>query len=72
MTPLLASTTEQASTLVTMPGRGSPKVVFRLPMDLWTKFEETAREAGVDRSEVLREFVRWWTRQPGAKNPTRP
>jgi hypothetical protein len=55
-----------------MPGKGSPKVVFRLPRDVWTRFEEIAREAGVDRSEILREFVRWYTRQPGAKIPPRP
>lgn len=55
-----------------MPGRGQHQVTLRIPLDLWIVFGEAAERAGVDRSTLLREFVRWYTRQAGGKLPERP
>lgn len=52
-----------------MPGRGTPKFGIRVPEVLWQRFGELAEP---DRSEVLREFLRWYVREPGAKLPKRP
>lgn len=44
----------------------------RLEDDLWRDLEPAARAAGFDRSGVIRQFVRWYLRIPGAKLPQRP
>jgi len=55
-----------------MPGRGTPMRAFRLAENLWIKFGEAAAAAGVDRGTLLRAFVAWYLREPGAKLPDRP
>jgi hypothetical protein len=45
---------------------------FRLAEALWERFGEAARRAGSDRGSVLREFVRWYVGEAGAKMPRRP
>lgn len=56
-----------------MPSVGSPNRAFRLDdLDLWTRFGAAAAEAGSDRSAVLREFIRWYVRDLGARMPQRP
>jgi hypothetical protein len=53
-----------------MPKVGSSNRAFRLPdVGLWERFGEVAEP---DRSEVLREFIRWYVREQGAKLPRRP
>jgi hypothetical protein len=42
---------------------------LRVEPELWAKFGEKAEP---DRSAVLREFIEWFTRTPGAKMPKRP
>jgi len=55
--------------------RGSPAVgktptrPIRIDLDLWEEFGKVAEP---DRSAVLRDFVRWYIREPGAKMPRRP
>ena len=51
-----------------MPRRGKPNATLRIDPDLWVAFGALTD----DRSAVLREFVRWFTRQTGAKLPQRP
>lgn len=51
-----------------MARRGTDNVTLRLDPDLWRRFGESA----TDRSAVLRQFVRWYVREPGAKAPRRP
>ena len=55
-----------------MPGRGTPKFGIRVPEVVWQQFGEAVATLGTDRSAVLREFLAWYLRQPGAKLPPRP
>ncbi|WP_435589826.1 hypothetical protein [Micromonospora aurantiaca (nom. illeg.)] len=55
-----------------MPSRGTPRWAIRVPENLWTAFGEATEAAGTDRSAVLREFIRWYVREHGAKTPQRP
>lgn len=53
-----------------MPREGSPNRAFRMEdIGLWTRFGEVAEP---DRSAVLRDFIRWYVREPEAKLPKRP
>jgi hypothetical protein len=49
---------------------------FRAPDDEWLPFESATRaqhpEGRSPRARVLREFIRWYLRRPGAKLPVRP
>ncbi|WP_405580634.1 hypothetical protein [Streptomyces sp. NBC_01092] len=50
---------------------------FRAPDDEWFPFGDATRAAHPEnrrgpRAEVLREFMRWYMRRPGAKLPERP
>lgn len=49
---------------------------FRVPSSEWDPFEQAARavhpEGRGPRGPVLREFIRWYLRRPGAKLPERP
>jgi len=55
-----------------MPGRGTPKITLRVTENAWARFGEAATAAGVARAELLRQFIAWYSRDPGAKLPTRP
>jgi len=44
----------------------------RAPKDEWDVYKDVAKLVGSDASKITREFVRWFTRRPGAKLPTRP
>jgi hypothetical protein len=52
-------------------GRGTPRQTIRVDEDLWVKFGELTAAEGLDRSSVLRNFIRWYIGQPGAKPPVR-
>ena len=47
----------------------TPMHTVRVEDDLWKAFGELAEP---DRAAVLRDFMRWYTRQPGARMPKRP
>jgi len=55
-----------------MPGRGTTKSGIRVPDELWRRFGELVEAAGTTRSEVLREFLRWYVGEPGAAAPEPP
>lgn len=55
-----------------MPGRGTHKVIFRIPEDQWQRFGQAAGAAGTNRAAVLREVIRWYLREQGAQLPARP
>lgn len=55
-----------------MPGKGNPRRAFRYDDDeRWHLFLRLAEPHG-SASDVLRQFVDWYTRKPKAKMPTRP
>lgn len=47
----------------------TPLQNIRVDRDLWETFRRTAEP---NRSAVLREYIRWYVREPGAKMPRRP
>ena len=47
----------------------TPQRPIRVDDDLWSRFGDVAQP---DRSSVLRDFIRWFVREPGAKMPRRP
>jgi hypothetical protein len=52
------------------PTRGTPTRPIRIDPRLWEQF---GAAAGTDqRSPVLRDFIRWYVHEPGAKMPKRP
>ncbi|HZO69200.1 MAG TPA: hypothetical protein VFB74_29775 [Kribbellaceae bacterium] len=55
-----------------MPGRGTPLACIRVPEADWAAFKAAATGAGTDRSALIRAFIAWYLKQPGAKLPTRP
>lgn len=48
-----------------------PKSI-RLEQELWDALGPAAAAVGNDRSGVIRQFVRWYLRVPGAELPQRP
>lgn len=55
----------------TKPSHTPPRQM-RIPDDEWLPFNTACKEAGTVRAEAVREFIRWYLRRPGAKQPTRP
>ena len=56
----------------TKSGRGTARQTIRVDEALWEQFGKETASAESDRSAVLRDFVRWYVREPGAKMPKRP
>lgn len=55
------------------PGKPTTPRSIRIEDDLWTALEPAARTAhGMDRSGLIRQFVRWYLHIPGAQLPRRP
>lgn len=52
--------------------RGTPYARFRLAAGIWERMGQEAERLGTDRAAVLRAFVLWWLRYPGAELPDRP
>jgi hypothetical protein len=45
---------------------------IRIEDELWAALGQAAQTVGVDRSTLIRQLVRWYVRDPGAKLPQRP
>lgn len=45
---------------------------FRMDEAEWDEFGSDAEFMGTDRSDLIRQLIRWWMRKPGAKLPPRP
>lgn len=47
---------------------------IRIPADEWQEFDDAAKgqHPPTDRATLVREFIRWYLRKPGAKLPRRP
>jgi hypothetical protein len=48
----------------------TPNRVIRVPDDLWHRFGELTGER--NRSQVIREFIAWYCREPRSHLPERP
>jgi hypothetical protein len=44
----------------------------RIPDDTWRAAIVRAKESGTSTGELIRAFLDWWLRKPGAKLPKRP
>lgn len=53
-------------------GKGTARQTIRMDEELWKKLDAATKALGTDRSTVLRDFARWYVREPGAKLPRRP
>jgi hypothetical protein len=54
------------------PENFTPIRSIRIAASTWDRAKVLAREQGKSMSELVREFLDWWLRTPGAKLPTRP
>lgn len=56
-----------------MPTKGNPRQAFRFEPDLWRQFVAAVElsDPSADRSDVIRQLVRWYVRERGAKLPDR-
>lgn len=50
----------------------TPHRTIRVEDDPWEPFKENAKRVDSDASDVLRVFMAWFNREPGAKMPKRP
>jgi hypothetical protein len=50
----------------------TPPRQMRIPDDEWLPFEEAAKSQGKTRAAVVREFIAWYLRRPGAAAVKRP
>jgi len=55
-----------------MPTPGRSRKAVRMDDAPWDKFGESAARLGYDRSEILRDFIDWFTNQPDRKTYRRP
>lgn len=44
----------------------------RVPDDDWADLETATKRLGADRATVIKQFIRWYLRRPGAELPERP
>jgi hypothetical protein len=44
----------------------------RVSDDDWADLDTAAKSAGVDRAALIKGFIRWYLRRPGAELPERP
>ena len=49
-----------------------PQHTVRMDDLTWSRFGAAAEAMGTDRAEVLRQFIRWYLRDPGGRIPVRP
>jgi hypothetical protein len=53
-------------------GRGTARQTIRVDEESWEEFGAASESVGTDRSALIRDFMRWFVRKPGAKLPKRP
>lgn len=55
-----------------MPTRGTQHRSVRVSDDDWDDMDEAAKSVGTDRGSLIKQFIRWYLRRPGARLPVRP
>lgn len=48
----------------------TPRRIVSIPDDVWEEFGQHVGER--ERSETIRELLKWWMRRPGVRMPKRP
>jgi hypothetical protein len=60
-------------TLRPVPNKpGTQHRSVRVSDDDWGDFDEAAKREDTDRGTVIKQFIRWYLRRPGARLPKRP
>jgi hypothetical protein len=49
----------------------TPTRPIRVDLNLWARFGAAADDVGEDRSTLIRQFMEWYARDPGARLPRR-
>ncbi len=58
---------------LTMPNAPkTPARQMRIPDEDWADFATAVATNDAERAEVVRQFIQWYVRRPGAKLPKRP
>ena len=57
---------------VATPKRKTPQRTIVVDPTVWDNFGDNAKLAGSERAVVLRAFMLWYNRVPGARLPQRP
>lgn len=52
--------------------RKTPQRTLVVDPDEWAELAVAAKSAGTERAQVLRQFIKWYIRRPGARLPQRP
>jgi hypothetical protein len=52
--------------------RKTPQRTLVVDPDEWNDLATAAKAAGSERAQVLRQFIKWYIRRPGARLPQRP
>lgn len=52
--------------------RRTPQRTVAVEDEDWDELDAASRQAGYQRAMVIRAFIRWYLRRPGAKLPQRP
>jgi hypothetical protein len=72
-TPERSRRHDTLSVVTAKSGRGTARQTIRVDEDLWELFDAARVSAGEDsRSVVVRDFIRWYVREKGARLPKRP
>lgn len=58
-------------TVTAKSGKGTARQTIRVDSELWDEFAEGAEQVNTDRSALVRDFIAWFLRKPGAKQPPR-
>jgi hypothetical protein len=65
---------QEAHSLITVTaksGKGTARQTIRVEPELWDEFGAAAEQVDTDRSALVRDFIAWFLRKPGAKQPPR-
>lgn len=57
--------------VATTPRKTPQRTLVVEPSD-WDELQVAAKAVGSDRATVLRQFIKWYIRRPGARMPQRP
>jgi hypothetical protein len=49
--------TQEAHSLITVPGKGNPRRTVRVDDEAWARFGEAAEDLGSERATLLRSFI---------------